>query len=154
MKCVSCKSEMRAGREEFSEVIGQNKFVQVVSVHRCVKQGCAELYYEGKDLLDMERREVAWIAEHGVTCGAELRLLRKYMRLRAKDLAELLGVTPETVSHWETGKHEPDVSACQLVGTMMLEQIDGRSDTRDALAKRAMAPKRERGSLRRIELST
>jgi putative zinc finger/helix-turn-helix YgiT family protein len=34
----------------------------------------------------------------------EIRFLRKAMELNAKDLAELLEVTPESVSRWENGK--------------------------------------------------
>jgi len=35
--------------------------------------------------------------------GSEFRFLRKHMRLKAKDLAAVLGVTLTTISRWETG---------------------------------------------------
>jgi transcriptional regulator with XRE-family HTH domain len=59
--------------------------------------------------------------------------VRKVAGLRASELAELLGVSAETVSHWETGKHPSDLATREVVAELALDTIGGRTDTRDRL---------------------
>ena len=40
--------------------------------------------------------------------GQKIRIYRKLMGLRQKDLARLLGIDPSTIGHWEKGKHKPE----------------------------------------------
>jgi DNA-binding XRE family transcriptional regulator len=40
--------------------------------------------------------------------GQKIRAYRQFMGLRQKDLARLLGVNPNTIGHWEKGKHKPE----------------------------------------------
>ncbi len=40
--------------------------------------------------------------------GQKIRAYRKFMGLRQRDLALLLGVDPSTIYHWEKGKHKPE----------------------------------------------
>ena len=49
------------------------------------------------------------------------------------ELARLLDVTPETVSHWETGKAPPNRAAFIAVCAMIEDALDGRTTTRDRL---------------------
>jgi DNA-binding XRE family transcriptional regulator len=58
----------------------------------------------------------------------------KALGLRAADLARLLDVTPETISHWETDKARPSRAAFVAIGALVQETIDGRTTTRDRLA--------------------
>src|SRR5262249_39052988 len=83
----------------------------------------------------------AWLAEHGFSEGEEVRFLRRQLDLRAADLAELLDVTPETVSHWETGKTIPDLRSRQTLGALVLDKIAGTTTTRDRLAALRKPPK-------------
>ncbi len=44
--------------------------------------------------------------QRGARAGVQLKLVRKAAGLKATELADLLGVTPETVSRWECGRSE------------------------------------------------
>ena len=61
--------------------------------------------------------------------------------LRAAELARLLDVTPETISHWETGKASPNraafVAVCAMIrGRARREDHDPRSAGRTGGAQR------------------
>lgn len=74
------------------------------------------------------------LANAGVLTGEAMRLMRNALRLRAADLARLLGVTPETISHWETGKARANRAAFIALCALVQDAIDGRTTTRDRLA--------------------
>lgn len=74
------------------------------------------------------------LADAGVASGEALRHMRKALGLRAAELARLLDVRPETISHWETGKAPPNRAAFVAVCAMIQDALDGRTTTRDRLA--------------------
>jgi DNA-binding transcriptional regulator YiaG len=74
------------------------------------------------------------LADAGVSSGEALRHMRKALGLRAAELARLLDVTPETISHWETGKASLNRAAFAAVCAMVQDALDGRTTTRDRLA--------------------
>lgn len=82
------------------------------------------------------------LADHGIQTGEAFRHLRKALGLRATAVATLLGVTPETISHWETGRATPARGALAALAAMAHEAIEGRTSTRDRLA--ALAGERPR----------
>jgi putative zinc finger/helix-turn-helix YgiT family protein len=55
-----------------------------------------------------------------ILTGHEFRFLRKEMRMKAKDLATVLGVTPTTVSRWETEEERLGVANDRLLRTLYL----------------------------------
>ncbi len=73
------------------------------------------------------------LANAGVHTGEAIRLMRKALRLRAVDLARLLDLTPETISHWETGRARPNRAAFITLCALIQDAIDGRTTTRDRL---------------------
>jgi DNA-binding transcriptional regulator YiaG len=77
------------------------------------------------------------LADRGMRTGDTLRQMRKALGLRAVDLARLLDVTAETISHWETGKARPTRATFAAVAAMADEAIDGRTSTRDRLSVEA-----------------
>jgi putative zinc finger/helix-turn-helix YgiT family protein len=79
------------------------------------------------------------LADAGVHSGETLRFTRKALALRAADLARLLGVTPETVSHWETGKASPPRAAFAAICALVEDAAAGRTLTRDRLEALARA---------------
>ncbi len=74
------------------------------------------------------------LANAGVHTGEAIRLMREALSLRAMDLARLLDLTPETISHWETGKARPNRAAFVTLGALIQDAFDGRTTTRDRLA--------------------
>lgn len=99
---------------------------------RCA--GCGEVRFEGEVLARAHLAIGRGLADGGVRTGDALRHLRKALGLRAAELARLLGVTPETVSHWETGKLAPSRAAFVAVAAMADDAASGRTATRDRLA--------------------
>ena len=110
----------------------------------------------------MRRQEGTWFpSTRGSGCGTEecaragessgevMRFMRKAAGLRALELAELLGVTPETVSRWETGKQPLEHRAMAILGSIVVERYEGRNSTLENL--KALRNPRKLG--RKIELS-
>lgn len=132
-RCAKCDSrELTKGSQKASIDVGRRTFDGDVRGWRC--DACGEVYYDGGDLRHFEQLVGAWLAERGFDDGEEVRFLRRQLELRAADLAALLDVTPETVSHWETGKTMPDLRARQTLGALVLDKVAGVTTTRDRLA--------------------
>jgi YgiT-type zinc finger domain-containing protein len=146
-RCVKCRSnKLREGLQELTLAVGPRVFEGKVRGWSC-KQ-CGEIYYDGPSIGRFERDVAMWLTRYGFSDGAELRLVRKVAGLRATDLAELLGVSSETVSHWETGKHPSDVATREVIAELVLDALGGRTGTRDRL--RALA---QPAPLARVRLS-
>jgi transcriptional regulator with XRE-family HTH domain len=59
--------------------------------------------------------------------------MRKSIGMRAADLAELLDVTPETVSRWETGKLDVTRAAWSTLADVVVEHAERASRMLDRL---------------------
>jgi transcriptional regulator with XRE-family HTH domain len=59
--------------------------------------------------------------------------MRKVAGLRALDLGRLLGVSEETVSHWEAGKHAVDIATRSAVASLVSDALRGTNTTREQL---------------------
>ena len=57
----------------------------------------------------------------------------KVTGLRALNLGRLLGVSEETVSHWETGKHAVDIATRSAVASLVSDALRGTNATREQL---------------------
>ncbi len=73
------------------------------------------------------------LADAGVRTGEAIRHMRNALGLRAADLAQLLDLTAETISHWETGKALPNRSAFIALAAMVEDALEGKTTTRDRL---------------------
>jgi putative zinc finger/helix-turn-helix YgiT family protein len=131
-RCVKCKAN-RVHPVELAETVsvGTIDFEATVDGFRC--DACQEEYLDGQDAQKLEMLVSKWLAQHGVATREAFRFMRKSVGLRAADLAALLDVTPETVSHWETGRNEIPRNALAILGTIVLEQETGNTGTLDRL---------------------
>ncbi len=59
--------------------------------------------------------------------------MRKVLGLRATDLGDLLDIAPETISRWENGAIPVEARAFVLLGALVTDRINGRTDTADRL---------------------
>jgi len=50
-----------------------------------------------------------------------LKLLRDKLLISQTELAEMLGVSFQTVNRWETGKHEPTIKAKRKIKVLLEE---------------------------------
>jgi DNA-binding XRE family transcriptional regulator len=131
-RCTNCgEQKLASGQQPITRDVGDRTFEG--SVRGWVCAGCEEVYYDGVDLGAFEEAAAKWLAEHGVRTHAELKFMRKAAGIRAVDLAAWLSVTPETISHWETGKHAPDVVTRSTIASIVLDTLRGESGTRDRL---------------------
>ena len=96
-RCHNCKSE-RLTQKTLTETLEVAGYVFTAQFPALVCEACGEASYAGEDLHRFElaaARKLAAIAEPS---GEAVRFLRKSMGLKAIDLAQLLYITPETLS--------------------------------------------------------
>jgi YgiT-type zinc finger domain-containing protein len=137
-RCGRCGGgEVRDVTETLSVTLPRCGVVATIAApaQRCA--GCGEVHVGSAVLACAQLSIGCELADEGVHTGDALRLMRKALGYRAADLARLLGVTPETVSHWETGKVLATRAAFVAVGAMVQEAVDGKTTTRDRLARLA-----------------
>jgi DNA-binding transcriptional regulator YiaG len=140
-RCPECKSrELRPVlKEETAQVEfrfrGTDRVASYVTrlpVTRC--RACGQEFETGADLERFELHVARAALDMGVLAGGILRYARKALGLRATDLAELLGVTAETVSHWENDRTEISRAAWVAIGDLVEDRINGVEATRNRLA--------------------
>lgn len=131
-RCTNCgKATLQAGDQPITLDVGDRSFDALAKGWHC--ESCGERSYDGRDIEQLERLAAAWLAEHGVRTPAELKFMRKAVGIRAADLAAWLGVTPETVSHWETGKHAADLAVRGAIAAIVLDATRNETTTRNLL---------------------
>ena len=143
-KCPSCQAKkMRPGKAELTRTLGGVTFKAKVPVERC--GACKEWYVSYDDGRRFEIAVALAVANQGLDSADAFKFMRKATELLAVELAELLAVTPETVSRWETGKVPVERRALALLQALVADYADGSTATLDrlrALASRKKRPKR------------
>jgi putative zinc finger/helix-turn-helix YgiT family protein len=79
---------------------------------------CGETIFAGDEVQRQEREIATVLVARGVRTAAEFKFVRKVAGFRANEIAELLGVRPETVSRWERGEAEIPRSAAFALGEL------------------------------------
>ena len=59
-----------------------------------------------------------------VTIGEKIKELRKSKNLTQKQLAEIIGSTPNNICFWEVGKFEPSAFNCVLLADVFSVSLD------------------------------
>ena len=131
-RCTSCRKDQVAPAAVSASVeVGEHLFTALVPGFRCTH--CGETYIDGPALGHFEECVATELARAGASSGEALRFMRKTLGLRGSDLADLLDVTAETISRWETGKWPLDRRAMALVAALASERVEGRATTRRQL---------------------
>lgn len=133
--CDRCGSgDLRDSKETLSLVLERTGVTATARVpaRRC--RSCEALQVDGRTRERFQLAVSCQLADAGVQTGEAVRVMRNALGLRAADLARLLDVTPETISHWETGKARPNRAAFAAIGALVQDAFDGRRTTRDRLA--------------------
>ncbi len=135
--CAACGGELRHSVETLSVTLARSGVVASIAApaRRCA--GCGDVHLDDAAVARARLAIGCALADRGVHTGDALRHLREALGLRAADLAHLLGVTPETISHWETGKLPPARAAFVAVAAMADDALGGRTTTHDRLARLA-----------------
>jgi len=132
-RCERCGGELRDGTETLAVELPRSGVTASLAlpIRRC--RSCDGVPLDGAVVQRCQLTVCRALADAGVSTGEALRHMRKALGLRAAELARLLDVTPETVSHWETGKAPPNRAAFIAVCAMIEDALDGRTTTRDRL---------------------
>lgn len=140
-KCPACSaSGLSTQSERQTRKIGAFTFRADLPALVCRK--CGESYVAGPDLQRFELAAARELAHLGVRSGEALKFMRKAAGLKAAELAELLGVSAETISRWETDKVPIDWAAFVAVGSLVADKIEGRTDTLERLRALRLPPKK------------
>ncbi len=148
-RCHECQgTDIREARERFVDRFplasgGTLEFVFEDFPQR-ICSACGERTYRGKDLVAAEDAVTRELVARGIRDGAVFKHLRKALGLKATDLADLLGVTPETISRWENGHNQADRAVWATLDLLVDEHRAGRTTTLERLRRLAGArvPKR------------
>jgi putative zinc finger/helix-turn-helix YgiT family protein len=104
MTCLVCGAEMKTGRENFRyDACGlPGVTLMDVEVSRCPQ--CGEYEVAIPQIDDLHKAIAkALIRKTSRLDAAEIRYLRKYLGWSGADFASHMGMTPETISRWESG---------------------------------------------------
>jgi DNA-binding XRE family transcriptional regulator len=142
-RCIECRGQLQQSTTEQRIEVAGVAFVAELPALVC--KSCTEFFVNGPDLERFDLAVASWLSSHGHRSPDAFRFTRKALGLRATDLAQLVQVTPETISHWENGHRAIDVGVFALLGELVSDRIEGRDGTLNrlrALQGPAKAPKR------------
>jgi putative zinc finger/helix-turn-helix YgiT family protein len=131
-RCYKCKGEMlEETKVEESRHLAGRTFTASVPALKCSE--CSELYFPGPALEAFDVAIAGELARHGEVSAEAFAFMRRAIGMTARELAELLDVTPETVSRWEHGKRQLERGPFALLAEMVLDRLEGRTTTLDRL---------------------
>ncbi len=138
-KCPVCgQGELKTGVVELERVVAGKSFTAKAQALVCGE--CAENFVSDEALEAFELAIASKLAS-GPADGPGFKFMRRVLGLRGADLAQLLQVSLETISRWETGKRAVDHRGFALLGLLVKERAAGRSDIMSHLERLAQAPK-------------
>ena len=117
--CEGCEGRVTRTRKQEVLVVSGRRFVVSLPARACRSCG---VQADAASLERIELEVACELAREGPASGETFRFMRKALGMRAMDLADLLGITPETVSRWENGQRLVDRSAWIALGSMVLEK--------------------------------
>jgi len=98
-----------------------NVVLSGLTVHTCTNAKCRATYPELPAIQKLHAAIAKGIlAQREALRGEEVRFLRKEMGIKAKDFAEMLGVTKVAVSRWENSKNALPAITDRLIRCVFL----------------------------------
>ena len=116
MICLNCKTEMKKITTDYpyTESGLKNVILKGIGAYECPK--CKELQPVIRDIKKIHRHIAQQlIRKNSLLLGTELSFLRKEMKVKAKDLAQILGVHKVTISRWENEKERIGPACDRLI---------------------------------------
>lgn len=106
--CQSCGEKLQIIKDKpyHYDESGLNVVLHGITQYVC--GSCGESYASIPNMQKLHRVIGSLICEKrkALLKPEEIKFLRKDLHIKAKDLAQTLGVTPQTISRWENGKKE------------------------------------------------
>ena len=120
-ECFNCGSKhLRQVENTLTRKIAGHAFRAKVPALEC--KSCGEMLYSSEDLGRFDDAVAMALIDAGTTAPEAMRFIRKALGLPAQDLAVLIGVRPETVSRWETGRRAIDRPMLVILRQLLLER--------------------------------
>jgi len=133
-QCPFCKEKnLEEQQLEDVRVIAGFTFKACLSAYECL--GCKEQFFQLEELGRFDKEISGWLAQEGILSGEAFRFMRKTIGFRAKELAKLLDLRPETLSRWEKGHRQPDKKAMMVMGDLVLDFLKGKDTTLQRLKR-------------------
>jgi DNA-binding transcriptional regulator YiaG len=129
--CVKCRTECENEALPIRLKLNGRTFAGVCEGWRC--ESCLSIFYAGPSAEAFEQNCAEWLARYGAAAPDELKFMRKVAGIRAADLARWGGISPETVSRWETGKNAPNRLTLYTLRALVLEALRGEKSIQDTL---------------------
>ena len=140
MKCTSCGHKGLKATTTAHEIrIGDHVIRGIVAAEACPK--CKEIYVSGLELERLEMQVAATIASSGNVNGDTFRFMRKALGFQAKDMLEVIGTPPETISRWEKGARDVDRFAWITLASMVIDKVEKRAPSTRDVVLATMKPK-------------
>lgn len=131
-RCFACKSEnLEKISKLLSRTVAGRTFEAMVPATQCVQ--CGDGGYEITDLLEFDRAIAKELASSGEMSAEAFRFMWRGAGFEAREIAELLDVTPETISRWSQGKLPIERQPFMLLASLVLDKLEGRTTTADRL---------------------
>jgi putative zinc finger/helix-turn-helix YgiT family protein len=151
MNCVICGSRMKKesqNRYHYTASGLSRVYLNGVELYECTNEECGD---EGLIIPMLEELHeqiaTAIASQKNKLLPEEIRFLRTYLGFSGGDFAELIGVSPETVSRWEKGTVNMKESAERLLRVLILSRKGPFRDYEElkefATQKRKLPKKRE-----------
>lgn len=137
-RCVQCGSEdlrIRNVEDKIELEVARKQTAVFVrqDMPAVVCETCGEAYFGSADVGDFELQVAMEAGARGFIHGPVLRFMRTAISFSAKDLANLLDVTAETVSRWENGHTAIPRTVFIVVTALVEDHAAKRTVTRERL---------------------
>ncbi len=126
MECYKCGNDMKRykGEYRYTESGLDTVTLKDIVQYRCA---CGETMVELKNIKGLHRTIASILTKKkDPLTGKEIRFIRKEMGMRAKDLAEIMGVSPITVSRWENDVEKPEMAKDRFVRLLYIQTVQER----------------------------
>jgi len=132
LTCFECQSENVTRERVHHEItVGGVVFDAQLDAFSC--QECEQSIIESAELERFEQKVALELAQHGLRSPEAVKFMRKAIGLRGIDLAELLQVTPDTISRWERGGSPIDNASFAVLGSLVIDEYYESTNTLDRL---------------------
>ena len=123
MTCAECGGKLRSKKENYRYLACglPNVTLTGVEVRRCATCGDHEVVLPHIEKLH-EALANAIVRHEARLSSSEVRFLRKYLGYSGVDFANLIGVSPETVSRWENKKESMGSSTERLLRLLVVHK--------------------------------
>ena len=130
--CVKCSgTKVKRSLLEHRRDVGNQPFAGSVPGAVCAE--CGTVYYELPGLKAFDLEAAVWLARNGASTGEAMKFMRRVVGLTAERLASLLSLTAESISRIETGKLPPEARTVAILGAMVVDRRNNRTETIERL---------------------